>query len=336
MKALKILLLMLALCVAAMAQTGFGFTQADPLDDSFSRFTNDLAITSFAGSASPYSTVSHAYQAIIQNQGSAAQNVYTVRLFKSGGILLDEVTGSQLGPGEFCSVFLYYTPELPGQSYLYATVDLAGDQNPQNNTSEYLPITILDGGFYIFPPGAIVQERVPADVYWKNSLYQCILCDNEVYYNNMVLTSIRLYNDFQSNVVNKPLRIWLGNTSQTDLSAGWIPADQMSQVFDGMVSFPNGQNMIDITFTEPYYSVGNQNLVMMVQRLMDYEYFSIYDTFMAINTYSNRSRKVFSDTITYDPYNPPAGATISGMIPKIGLFGSVYLPGNISGTVTDP
>lgn len=82
------------------------------------------------------------------------------------------------------------------------------------------------------------------------------------------ITAIRFYNNFFSNLPNKPTQIWLGETPLADLSNGWIPASQLTQVFSGSVDYPAGMNEITVTFATPF-AYGGGNLVMMVFRPWD-------------------------------------------------------------------
>ncbi|MDZ4122003.1 MAG: choice-of-anchor D domain-containing protein, partial [Candidatus Cloacimonadaceae bacterium] len=110
----------------------------------------------------------------------------------------------------------------------------------------------------------------------------------------------------------------MGTTTQENLSAGWIPSTQLTQVFDGNVDYLSGQNTIMIPLQVPFTYTGG-NLVMMVNRPMDTQYFSSMDTFASQTVGTNRSLKVQSDGTLFDPANPPAGAALSGQFPKTSI-----------------
>jgi hypothetical protein len=55
---------------------------------------------------------------------------------------------------------------------------------------------------------------------------------------------------------------------------------------------------------------------MMVNRPMDTQYFSSTDNFYCQTVGTNRALNLQSDSVTYDPANPPTGATVSGQFPK--------------------
>ncbi|MDP2400948.1 MAG: carboxypeptidase regulatory-like domain-containing protein, partial [Actinomycetota bacterium] len=153
-----------------------------------------------------------------------------------------------------------------------------------------------------------------------------------------LITGIQFYNNFVTNLPNKPTKIWLAQTTQSDLAAGWIPSTQMTLVFDGTVNYPSGPNNILIPLATPF-PYGGGNLAMMVQRPMDTAYFSSLDYFDCQTVGTNRSRNVQSDGTAYDPANPPATSTLSGQFPRTtfmlvvdgmgALNGTVYGPGNV-------
>jgi hypothetical protein len=106
----------------------------------------------------------------------------------------------------------------------------------------------------------------------------------------------------------------MGTTQLADLSAGWIPASQMTLVFDGTMTYPGGQNTITFPLSTIFPYTGG-NLVVMWNRPMDTVYFSSSDFFKCQTVGTNRARNIFSDSVTYDPENVTAG-TLTGQFPK--------------------
>ncbi len=115
----------------------------------------------------------------------------------------------------------------------------------------------------------------------------------------------------------KPVKIWMAQTTATDLSGGWLPAQDYTLVFDGLVDFPSGINHIVIPLTTPYQFTGG-TLATRVNRPMDTNYYSSYDKFFYTTTanHTNRSRYLLSDTVTYDPMAPSAAGTLVGYVPN--------------------
>jgi hypothetical protein len=174
--------------------------------------------------------------------------------------------------------------------------------------------------------------RMPMDFYWKNGLFETIYLASEVYLSGQV-TGITFFNSFVSaNVIDKPTQIWLGETTQTNLSGGWIPSTQLTSVFDGLVTYPQGQNEISIMFPTAYTYNGG-NLVLMMHRPMDTSYYNSADNFFCQTVGTNRTLRLYSDTVVYDPANPPA-STATGQFPKTELHVLPVNIGSVSGIVT--
>jgi len=161
--------------------------------------------------------------------------------------------------------------------------------------------------------------RIPVDMFYKNSLFECLYYQDELLIVNGSITGVAFYNNFSSNLPGMPINIWLGITTQTDLSGGWIPSTQLTQVFTGNVDFPSGTNTINITFTTPFQYSGGV-LVMMVERVMDSTWHSSSDLFACQTIGTNRALNIYSDSIDYDPANPPTGTAASGKFPKTTFF----------------
>ncbi|MDZ4121745.1 MAG: choice-of-anchor J domain-containing protein [Candidatus Cloacimonadaceae bacterium] len=177
--------------------------------------------------------------------------------------------------------------------------------------------------------------RIPIDVYWKNSLYQTIYYANEMGGATGSITALEFYNSFYSPTMTKPIKIWLGTTTLPNLQGGWITADQLSMVFDGEVLLPNGQNTITINLETPFVYTGG-NLVMMIKRVLDEDFYSSSDYFRSQSVGANRALKIVSDSVDYDPYNPVGTPTMSAEFPKTSFHFSSAENGTLSGTVTNP
>ena len=201
------------------------------------------------------------------------------------------------------------------------------DENSQSSSLQRTEITIGEGN---------ELARMPMDFYWKTSLYEVIYFASELPDTPMLITSIMFYNNFSSSdVFDKPMRIWLGNTRSSSLAQSWISASQLTPVFDGTVSFPFGQNTISIPLDTPFQYAATYNLVMMVQRPWDDDYYSMSDQFKAQSDNSLRARYVTSDSEQLDPSNPPAAANYGGQFPKTGFLMELSYDSTLSGIVTD-
>ncbi|MDZ4122060.1 MAG: choice-of-anchor D domain-containing protein, partial [Candidatus Cloacimonadaceae bacterium] len=143
---------------------------------------------------------------------------------------------------------------------------------------------------------------VPVDMYYQNSLFETLYYPHEIGHYGTI-KGISFYNNFITDLPGKPTRIWMGQTEQADLNPGWIDASQLSLVYDGQMDYPSGENTIWCLLHQPYdYTSGN--LVLLVQRPMDTSYYNTNDRFYSQTAGTDRSRRVWSDTVILDPYAP--------------------------------
>jgi hypothetical protein len=296
-------------------------------------FANDLQAVSLTGNTTPTQGTAASYTLQVRNRGTNDQSAYTVKLM-AGTTQLVSQAGPAVTAGSTVDVPLSYTFTTTGPIDIHGVVELASDQDTSNNATAPLSLNVQAAGTVAVTIGVGDQQaRMPIDFYWKNSLYECIYLASEINMGGLI-SGVAFYNNFTSTelAAGKPTKIWLGETTEADLTAAWIPSTQLTQVFDGNVSYPVGQNTITVTFTTPYV-YGGGNLVMMVHRPMDTEYFDSTDNFACQTIGTARSRKLQSDSTVFDPANP-ATATPTGQFPKTTLYFITQGMGSISGTVT--
>ncbi|MDP3114947.1 MAG: carboxypeptidase regulatory-like domain-containing protein [Candidatus Cloacimonadaceae bacterium] len=294
---------------------------------------NDLAALSITGNTTPSVGMLSNYSISIFNWGSNPQTTYQVKLFRTGDVELGSVAGPNINPGQTVVVAVPWTPTVEGATQVYGKVFLTGDQNNLNDQTPNFPVVVQPQGLMVLTIGSGNQTgRFPLDMYYMNSLFETLYYPAELGNTIGVIFGVGFYNNFATNLPNKPTKIWMGTTTQNDLSAGWIPSTQLTLVFDGNVNYPSGQNLIHIPFTTPFMYLNGQNLVLLVNRPMDTQYFSPSDLFLTQTVGTNRARNAYSDGIAYDPANPPT-ATASGAFPKTSFYIVPGGVGHINGTV---
>jgi hypothetical protein len=301
---------------------------------------NDLAAISISGNTTPSVGMTTNYTVNLFNWGTNAQSNYTVKLYKEGDVEIASVAGTTINPGLAAQIVISWTPAAQGATYIYAKVILTADQNNLNNQTPNLNVSIQPAGTMVVTIGDGSQNaRMPVDMYYCNSLFETIYLSSELNFIGMI-NGITFYNNFSTSLSDMPTNVWLGTTTQTGLSDGWIPSTNLTQVFAGTVNYPSGENTITITFPQPFlYLEGN--LVMMVERPMDEGYYSPSDQFYCQTVGSNRTRNIYDDQTDFDPANPPDEAGIvSGQFPKTSFFiipgGVGHLIGNVYGAANVP
>ena len=276
---------------------------------------NDLAAMSISGNQLPSVGLISTYSIGIKNYGSAAQSTYSVKIVSQNQELAS-VEGPTIAAGATMNVVVPWTPSIQGARSISAKVVLLTDENSANDQSPALMVNVQPEGSSSLTIGSGSQTaRKPIDFTYRNSMFQTIFPASEITLTGNI-TGIAFYNNFTDNPLNMPTKIWLGNTTTNDLSAGWIPAYQMVQVFNGNVNYLMGENIIYIPFNGTPFQYSGGNLVLMVQRPMDTNVYGSQNVFYAQTRGTNRSRHAGSDGTEYDPNNMDTLGSVSGQFPK--------------------
>ncbi|MDD2332162.1 MAG: carboxypeptidase regulatory-like domain-containing protein, partial [Candidatus Cloacimonetes bacterium] len=295
---------------------------------------NDLAALSILGNSTPTVGIPSNYTVNVFNWGSNPQTTYQVKLFKEGDVEVGSVDGPTINPGITQGVVVPWTPDTQGATSIYGKVVLTGDQNNLNDQTSNMGVFVQPPGTLAFTVGVGDQTaRIPLDMFYKNSMHQYIIYPAEIGNTIGQIFGISLYNQFTQDL-NLPIKVWIGTTTQTDLSAGWIPVTNHSLVYDANLQFPTGENTLTITFNAPYLYLTGENLVITFNRPMDTQYYSSTNYFKAQTGTELRARNIYSDSTTYDPANPPTtGGTNSAQFPKTTLLIIPGGVGHLNGTV---
>ncbi|PKN72949.1 MAG: hypothetical protein CVU50_05325 [Candidatus Cloacimonetes bacterium HGW-Cloacimonetes-3] len=297
--------------------------------------TNDLAALTIAGNTTPSVGSPNIYNVNVFNWGTAAQSTYNVKLYNAAGTELATAPGLQIAPGASVQVPVSWTPLAEGSVSLYAKVHLTGDQNALNDQSNNLAVLVLPSGIFAVTVGAGDQTaNIPINMYYQSSLYETLYYPAEMGNFMGSITGIQLYANFTQELLQKPVKVWIGTTTETNLSAAWIPSTALTLVFDGVLDFPLGENTITIPFIENYLYLNEENLVVMFFRPSEGVYWQSTNYFKcqtdAINT--QRAKRVQSDSIIYDPATPPV-VTATAQFPKMTFLGIPGGVGHLNGTV---
>jgi len=297
--------------------------------------TNDLEASAISGNNYLQMGQLNRFTVKIKNQGTTLQSSYTVKLINELGIELASAPGIEVEPGEAVQVPIYWSAIYGGAKALFGSVVLDGDENASNNLSFRIPVLVNSPLFdsKIIGLGDF-NLPFPIGMYWRNTLVESVYHPDELSYFEGLIKGIQLYNNFNTELLNMPVKVWMGTTTLPDLANAWIPSTQLDLVFDGRINFPMGHNTITIPFDTPFQHHYDQNLVLMINRPIDIQAYDIGNTFQGhMNSYNNQTRYVFSDEYVINPNYPPMNDVILRYSPKETF---IYLPsgmGSISGRV---
>ncbi len=299
---------------------------------------NDLTALAITGNTTPSEGVENMYTVTIQNAGTLTQSDYTVKLMQEGDVEIASVAGDPIAFAETLTYEMAWTPTETGATQLYGVIEFAADEMPGNNQTPNLDIVVQAGDISVVTIGTgtnYPNVRMPFDFFWRNSLIQSIYYPDEIGMGGGVITGVQYTNNFTTDLPDREIRIWLGETVQEDLADGFIDPATLQLVYEGTVDFPDGENTIFIPFQDIYIYTGG-NLVIYTQRVWEQEYHSSNDRFYGTeDPGSNRTRRRAADgTEGLDPMNPEGGAA-SDWHPNTALYFSTAGLGALEGTVTD-
>ena len=293
---------------------------------------NDLAAWEVSGNRTPTLGMTTHYKVRIRNMGIEAQTNYTVKIMAPGDITLGSVAGPRIDGLQTLEVAIPWTPTSVGNHIVYGKIEMEGDEHPTNNRTPNFDIMVQPADVHAITIGDGCEDAwYPVDIHWECSLSQTLYYPDELEGLAGYIHGIRYYSDFSSNIRDMPISIWMGTTTQADLSDGFIPSTQLTPVFAGPVNFPSGQNIVEFTFDQPFMYVDGSNLVVMVYKATEQTWYST-NLFKCQAQGSNRSVNMSSPFIT-DPGCPEPG-TVSGYFPQTTFVVSSHKLGQLSGTVT--
>ncbi|MBP7310121.1 MAG: hypothetical protein KA984_02390, partial [Candidatus Cloacimonetes bacterium] len=169
-----------------------------------------------------------------------------------------------------------------------------------------------------------LPSALPIDFSHQHSLYECIYTSEELGGLHGSITSLAFQSQFpDSSLVDVPVQVYLGTTSESNLANGWIPASQLSLVYDGLLSFPVGEEEILFNLENHLTLPQNQNLVMMVKHEGNASQMMAGTYFRCQNADPANGAMAVSNVAPPYPENP-GDVVLSGKTPQISIY---YTPG---------
>ncbi len=226
--------------------------------------------------------------------------------------------GDQINTELITSTNYSDTDVIDNETYVYyvTAVYTLAESEPSNS------VTVVPGPQQVVIIGedTTTANTLPLNFFYNNSMSQTIYMPTEINAAGLI-SEIQYFTSFTQTLENMPVKIWIGETEQNDLSAGWIPAGELQLVYDNFMTFPEGEHTIVFDLDEFYLYTGDSNLVIMANRPMDTQYYSSSNHFYYSVTpdHPDRSRNVQADGTEYDPYEPPTTGSLTNRVPNTGL-----------------
>ncbi len=165
---------------------------------------------------------------------------------------------------------------------------------------------------------------LPMDLYYKDSITETIYFPDEIGFPHTIINGLDYHIQHIQSNWTEGVDIYVGETSQSDLSNSWISADSLNLVFssDNVAFSPGNDYFIHFDFTSSYIYTGRNFVIMVVKR--NYQHTSSTDHFYYTETSNHPNRTLekhqdLSGTDNFDPYNLPSSPNLSSNVPNTTL-----------------
>jgi len=283
--------------------------------------SNDLAATAITGPAYLNAGSSYDYTVTVYNEGTAAQNTYTVNLMQGASVVQSVNVTTPLASGATAQHTLSYVPATGGTFGLSGKVVLTGDGNAANDQTPVKAVFVMDDTMDMISVGNDATTTsgyyIPINLYYRNNVSEELYFTDEMHLQSGTIAAIVYKNTSTNARLGKGIKIWMAHTTATDLSGGWLPSANYTLVFDGLVDFPAGVNYIVIPLTTPFAYTGG-TLATRVYRVFDSGSITSTEKFYYTTNaaHSTRSRYLQNDSTVYDPMAPSAAGTTLNYFPN--------------------
>ena len=326
----------------------FGFHVTNAVSASFSFIVveqlvdTELEAVSITGSNSPSVDTPTDYTVTIKNNGATAAKGYTVRLVDENNVtLLSAQPDVVIEPQTSADITVSWSPAAAATIAMRAVVEIEGDANPDNNATEPISITVLDGGEWV---DMTLNNRMigytPVDLRSAYSMTQTIYHADSIKVSEGGKISAISYPYYIAYAVDPiEVKIYLANVEKESFADGTlIPMEEFTQVFDGSLVLPQGVESTSATFDVPFEYTGG-NLCVMVEyvggRSRKGIFFYAYQDLQKPNrlaTYNGDTKFDFTQTANF--YTDVASIALF-MDKNKGAVDAVFGDSNCGGTVYD-
>ncbi len=197
-----------------------------------------------------------------------------------------------------------------GTGYSYYVTAVFTNPTTETSASNTVNITASDLSIQTIGTETNTGKGLPIEPYYGYTYSQSIYLQPEI---NTASKSIsKLAWQYNGNSAwTDNIRIWLGHTSLSSFAStsAWIPASQMTLVYDGTLSTTQTAGAwVEVTLDTLFNYNNTQNLVIAVDENTS-GYHASGDEFYNTTVSGNRSIHFYSDTTNPDPAAPPTSGS---------------------------
>lgn len=147
----------------------------------------DIACLSVTGPTTPNVNTTVTYAVSVKNYSQDPLSTYTVKLMEAGEVEIGSVAGTTIQPQEILSFDINWTPTVVGETQLYGQVVMTGDENPGNDESAPITITVMESGLLVASIGNGTEYNTttgtptPYGTFYKNFRQQYLYKADDFY-----------------------------------------------------------------------------------------------------------------------------------------------------------
>ncbi|MCB5251655.1 MAG: choice-of-anchor J domain-containing protein, partial [Candidatus Cloacimonetes bacterium] len=184
----------------------------------YASLNNDLAATSISGNTTPSANSAYPYVIAVRNGGMSTINNYTVKLMQTGNVELGSANGGPIAPGATVEHTISWTPTTLGATQLWGKVISAGDENPNNNETALLNVTVMTESLQIVDIGTgTATQRFPLGSYFGYERSAALYTAAELGAQNSRIFAISWYSSIATTAA-VPTKIYLKTIGASTLT----------------------------------------------------------------------------------------------------------------------
>ncbi len=213
-----------------------------------------------------------------------------------------------LNPGSSLECIVMLLPTSEGVFSGSITINSNDPQNP--SLQILISATVLPAlapGLVEIGNGILVDYSLPMEPYYMHSFSQTIYLQQELNHPNSMISSIFYqYNGYSEWTDSVKVYMGLTNRIQFFSVTDYVPANELTLVYSGMLSVPAVAGWVELPLNEPFHYDNISNLVICVDKDMP-EYHDDGDDFFCTQMITNRSIMQYSDQNNSSVTNPYSG-----------------------------
>src|SRR5690606_6832140 len=203
------------------------------------------------------------YTVTVENGGALSQNDYTVKLLNENGDEVASLAGESIAFAETIDYTLTWTPanaDLGGHTFT-AKVESNDDAVLTNNEVNDFLVNVQYQDTEAIQIGDFSSTRptneTPYDFFYKHSLTQTLYQATDITATIETINGMEYTAYFDNDTEDVAVQIYLGETTQTDMSTNWVDPSGFTLVYDGLIDFQKGVNNSYIPFDTAYEYTGD-------------------------------------------------------------------------------